>query len=369
MGFRYVEEVFHDQVTTFQISFVGTLASSCLLSGGLYMTPIIERIGARLVMICGTVMAPLGLVLSSFSTSPWHVFVTQGVVFGVFAGWTFTVSVGLPAQWFSSQRRGLATGLSSAGAGIGGVFFGPVTHTLISHLGYRRSLLVLGAIGWVLLGTATALLRIPSLSSSSSSVTRQEVNHPVSFYILLVFSFLITFGYFFPFFSVPLYAGFLGMDDDQGATLISVMSAMNAVARIMMGWTADKIGGINTLFITTFCSGLFSSLIWQFSHTYGIYVVYCVCIGFSSGTFVSLLPIIVTDLVGTQALPKYLSLCYAMTMFGNLFGSPIANTLLEHYNWTVAIQYTGAVSILASLNLLVLRYIRYDGDDSIWRKV
>ncbi|CAO3630140.1 unnamed protein product [Cunninghamella echinulata] len=393
--------------------FIGGLASALLVSGGLYTSLLINRWGYKTIMLLGTVICPFGLILSSICTMVYQIFICQAVVFGIGAGLIFSATVVLPSPWFY-RHRCLALGVSFSGAGFGPVLFGPVTSLWNLQIGYRQCLRVLGGMGFFILGVATLLVKIhpsslssstapviPSSSSPSSPTTKIELTPtllssstpsilptvfpsssslsslPIStsiktksffkkwngwnprYLLLLFYSLLVTFGYLYPYFALPTYAkNILYMNDTNGSLLISLMSLLNGISRIFMGFISDRIGALNTLLICTFISGLSSSLIWQFSSNFGIYIVYCIVIGFFSGTFTSLLPIIVSDIMGQEAYQKYVGICYAATMVGNLFGGPIASILQERYGWLSSIQFTGAVSLLSAIVLLLLRFLR-----------
>ncbi|KAI9306821.1 major facilitator superfamily domain-containing protein [Cunninghamella echinulata] len=364
----YVEEVYRDQVNAFEIMFIGGLASALLVSSGLYIPLLTNRWGYKIIMLLGTVVCPLGLILSSMCTMVYQIFICQGVIFGIGAGLIFSTTVVLPSPWFY-RHRCLALGISFSGAGFGPVLFGPVTSLWNLQIGYRQCLRVLGGIGFFILGMATLLVKIhPSLSSSStvpvispssftSPITKIELTPellssssytpstlPIGFplssssspssstsimtkpffkkwngwnphYLLLLFySLLVTFGYLYPYFALPTYAkDILYMNDTNGSLLISLMSLLNGISRIFMGFIGDRIGALNALLICTFISGLSSSLIWQFSSNFGIYIIYCIVIGFFSGTFTSLLPIIVSDIINQEAYQKYVGICYAVS--------------------------------------------------------
>lgn len=102
-------EIYGDQTDTFRISFVGTLASTVLLSSGVFITPVIQKLGYRGTLAIGAILAPLGMVLASFATSLWHIYLSQGLLFGIGSGLCFAASIALPAQYFT-KNRSLATG-------------------------------------------------------------------------------------------------------------------------------------------------------------------------------------------------------------------------------------------------------------------
>lgn len=359
-------QVYAGQTDTFRISFVITLASAILLSSGIFFTPIIQLLGYRGTMIIGTFLAPLGIILSSFATELWHLYLTQGMVFGIGCGLVFAPSLALPSQWFT-KNRSLATGLAVAGSGIGGLAISPMSQNLIISLGYRNALRIIGAMGFGILLISTSLAFSKYLPGG---VQRGKITKVVivdtsivgrDFLLLCCYCFFIPFGYLGPFFLTPQYVSYLGGSASQGATLVSIMSAMNSVCRIVMGFVADRLGKFNTMAICTFLSGLFSMVIWQFSSETNIYIGFCIVYGLVSGVFVSLLPVVIAEIVGVENIQCGIGMTYTITLFGNLLGSPLIGLLKDKYGWTVAIQFAGAPTILSGIILLYLRFLRSKG--------
>ncbi|KAI8991431.1 major facilitator superfamily domain-containing protein [Mycotypha africana] len=317
-------------------------------------------------MAIGTLLSPLGLILASFATQLWHVYLSQGILFGLGAAFVFSPSVTLPSQWFTS-RRALATGIAVSGSGIGGVCMSPMSQNLIQNIGYRNALRVQGSFGFALLCIATALAtcryRPPSSANGKDKwyhiFDRRLINR--KFVLLLCFGFFVPFGYVAPFFLAPQFAQYIGLDTATGAAMISVMSAANAICRISLGYLADRIGRFNTMFAFTFLSGLFTMVIWQFSSNYATFAVYCVLFGLTAGGFVSLLPVTTADIVGVENIQKGLGMAYMTTVIGNLIGTPIIGLLFNTFSWTAAIQFAGSMTLASSLFILALRMMMAKG--------
>ncbi|KAI8336961.1 major facilitator superfamily domain-containing protein [Chlamydoabsidia padenii] len=312
-------------------------------------------------MAIGTILAPLGMVLSSFSSSLWHIYLSQGLLFGIGAGLCFAPSLALPSQFFK-KNRSLATGLAVSGSGLGSVAISPMTDRLITNLGYRNALRIEGAMGFGLLVLATSLAFSKSRPGGKgfAIVDKSIITRDLT--ALMLFCSLVTFGYMGPFFLAPQYASFLGHDAADGAALISIMSGMNSLSRIVMGFLADRIGKLNTMLTSCLAAGIFTSILWQFSSNYASYVAYCVLYGLTGGAFVSLLPVVIADIVGVQNIQRGIGMCYTITLFGNLLGTPIVGKLLQNYNWTCAIQFSGAMTIASSLIVVYLRMRRSNGE-------
>jgi hypothetical protein len=88
----------------------------------LLFPPILDEFGwERGVMELGVAATAAGLLLATFASEPWHVYVTLGMLVG--AGSTFTGYTGqalfLP-NWFV-RGRGLAMSIAFAGVGVGSI--------------------------------------------------------------------------------------------------------------------------------------------------------------------------------------------------------------------------------------------------------
>lgn len=166
----------------------------------MFITPVIQKIGFRGTMAIGTVFSPLALILASFATELWHVYLSQGVLFGLASAFVFSPSVTLPSQWFTSKRA-LATGIAVSGSGVGGVCLSPMIQKLILTIGYRNTLRVQGGFGFGLLCISTALATSRYRPPPSSNVKNKWYHVYDSsllsqrFILLLCFSFFVPFGY------------------------------------------------------------------------------------------------------------------------------------------------------------------------------
>lgn len=87
--------MFRDRVpnSQFQLSFVGTILEVCVNLMGPLSQIIASRFGSKVVLIIGTILATLGLELASFSTEIWHLYLTQGVMFGAGASFLYVVII------------------------------------------------------------------------------------------------------------------------------------------------------------------------------------------------------------------------------------------------------------------------------------
>jgi MFS family permease len=116
--------------------------SSGFLASALF-SPLIGRVmdarGPRVVILTGVVLLVLGLLLAPAIRSPWHLYLTLGVLVGGGANMmTYTAHSQFLPNWFE-RRRGLAISLAFSGAGIGGLVLLPWLQSIILTQGWRAS--------------------------------------------------------------------------------------------------------------------------------------------------------------------------------------------------------------------------------------
>ena len=133
---------FHSSRTS--ISFAFTLANIMQSVGAPLVGRLVDRFGARQVILPSTVI--FGLVLISFkyfSTSLWHLYAFF-IVLGFIGTGTAPVPYGIViSRWFD-KRRGLALGLMMAGVSSGAIVMPSVAQHLITLEGWRTAYAIIG---------------------------------------------------------------------------------------------------------------------------------------------------------------------------------------------------------------------------------
>lgn len=115
-------------------AFVGSLSIAFLLLVSPIATMAVGKIGIRKTMFCGAVLEAASFVCASFATHIWHLFLTQGVLFGMGLGLLFIPTAAVVPQWFT-RRRSLASGISLCGAAAGGAVYSLAAGAMIRNLG------------------------------------------------------------------------------------------------------------------------------------------------------------------------------------------------------------------------------------------
>ncbi|HLI98434.1 MAG TPA: MFS transporter [Bradyrhizobium sp.] len=137
----------------FSFGFVVSAAASPLIGR------LMDRFGPRSVMELGVALMAGGLLLAPFTSQPWHLYLTIGVLVGggsICLGYSGQ-SLYLP-HWFI-RRRGLAIGLAFAGVGIGSVTLLPWVQLMIDQSGWRAACTAMGLVVLIVLAPINLLLR------------------------------------------------------------------------------------------------------------------------------------------------------------------------------------------------------------------
>jgi sugar phosphate permease len=135
---------------------VASAASLNLLLLGLFAPVggwLIDRIGARRVILGSLSTIAVGLVAVTFVQQLWQLILLWGVVLGVATGITPALGASIASRWFV-DRRGLAVGIMTNANAAGQIVFLPLLMSVIVIAGWRHALMMI---------TATACLLIPAI--------------------------------------------------------------------------------------------------------------------------------------------------------------------------------------------------------------
>jgi sugar phosphate permease len=246
----------------FSFGFVVSAALSPLLGR------LMDRRGPRVVMELGVAATAAGLLLATFTSRPWHVYVTLGLLVG--AGTTFTGYTGqalfLP-NWFV-RRRGLAMSIAFAGVGFGSIVLLPALQTFVERNGWRAGCSLLGAVALVVLVPLNLLLRRrpeelglspdgDAATPAAASARRVNVVDPAwaavdwtlaralrtaRFWWIAVAYFTGLFSWYAVQVHQTKYLTETGFSAQQAAWALGAVSLAGVPGQIALGWLSDRIG-------------------------------------------------------------------------------------------------------------------------------
>ncbi len=130
-------------------------AFSTILSGKL-----VDTRGPRLTITIGGLLFGGGLILSSFATSPWMLWVTFGVIVGSGVGFVYVCPIATLVKWFP-DKKGTITGLAVGVFGGGSIIFKDVIDWLIQGSDVSTAFWQLGVLTAVIIVLGAQLTSNP----------------------------------------------------------------------------------------------------------------------------------------------------------------------------------------------------------------
>lgn len=121
---------------------------------------ILDTYGPAPILYPCSILCVFSLCMTSLADEYYQIFLAQGLGFGIGAGGIFTSAMVCVGQWFV-RRRGLAIGLSSCGASVGGVVFPVFLESVRLRSGFAGAVRWTALVVGVLLAGACFCIRSP----------------------------------------------------------------------------------------------------------------------------------------------------------------------------------------------------------------
>jgi MFS family permease len=134
--------------------------------------------GCRAVVMGGGLVTAVVYILTLYAPSLNIMMITYGVIGGVSTGCTYIASLIIIAEYFD-KKRGVATGITMAGSGVGSFVFPPLISAIISSSDWKFTFAICACIILQTCVCGAFLTPLNSLSSSSSSSSSKSKKKPL----------------------------------------------------------------------------------------------------------------------------------------------------------------------------------------------
>ncbi|KAF2260126.1 putative MFS transporter [Lojkania enalia] len=342
--------------TYLQYAIVGGLSISCAMLVSPLATLSTRYFGTHVSLSFGIALETAGLIGASFAYSIWHLFLSQGIAFGIGMGFLFVASVGIPPQWFTTKRS-LANGISASGSGFGGLLYSLAAGAMIKSIGLPWCFRVLGLLAFGVNTICTILIRDRNkiIGSRQEAFDIKLFNRP-EYLLLSGYGFFSMLGYIALVFSLADYAKSIGLNASQASVISAILNLGQGLGRPPTGYFSDNIGRMNMAGLTTFFCGLLAFLVWIFAKSYGVLIFYALVGGTVTGTFWATIGPVAVEVVGLRDLPSALNLEWLTIVLPCTFSEPIALQLVRGTGGYLGAQlFIGFMYTAAALCVLFLR--------------
>ncbi|KAF4454043.1 monocarboxylate transporter [Fusarium albosuccineum] len=357
-----------------QIDLIGTLSASLMTITAPFVMAWAKYFKPQAVVWAGGILFGIASVLVSFGKALWHFQIAQGLLMGIATGLSFVPSMTVAPTWFD-KHRGLAMGIISAGTGIGGLVWAPAISACIKSMGFRNTLRLTGCLAATVICISGSVLDWEPSMAKHLSVQNEALSPTTALFKIplpdwqtvkqgrfvaqaasTVFQ---SAAYYTPTFFTVMYAKTLGYDERDGANLTAVSNACNAIGKVAVGFIADRVGRLNSFFITTLLSAIVSLGLWVPSTLVGtenesmgrnLFISFSVLYGLFASAFISLFPAALIELFGVKELPRLAGVMYMLQGLAVLVGTPVAGVLVPEHGVSRGVgSYTPMAALVGAL--------------------
>ena len=346
----------------------------------------VDKIGPRFLVVTGGLLVGASWVMNAYASS-LESFYLAAFIGGVGAAAVYGTCVGNALKWFP-DRRGLATGLTAMGFGVGSALTVTPIYNMIQSpdFGYKAAFLYFGIgqgaivflLGWFFrspdLKAIEAKYPAPIQSARPQYGPVDAVKVPLFWIMYLMFVMMAAGGLMAVAQLGPIAADFKIADTPvtlMGITLAALPFALtldrifNGFSRPFFGWVSDHIGRENTMFVAFAFEGAGILLLGQYGQDPVLFVILSGLVFFAWGEIYSLFPALCGDTFGSKYAASNAGLLYTAKGTAALL-VPYTSVLAAKYGWQGAFYAAASLNIVAAILAIAVlkplrkRYITYN---------
>ena len=348
-------KVFEEEFGWSRLTLSAAMALSFFMMGVLAMVAgrLNDRFGPRIVLSVSGLIFGLGVTLFSQITEPWQLFALFGVFIAIGMSTHDVVTLSTVARWFD-KKRGLMTAVTKVGTAVGQFSVPPLAAWLILGWGWREAIVILGIGSALVLVVGGLMTKAPTRVAAQSGerpadgVSFKEARRTRTFWTICALQAL-----FFPcLMTVPLHIVVhgtdLGLELDEAATFLMVMSAASVIGRLSVGTMTDRISG-KMAYLMCFVPLALSIASFKVIEDVRLLYVALAFYGFAHGGFFTVVSPTVAGYFGLRAHGAI----FGVVLFFGTIGGSIGPILAGHI-FDVTDSYQLAFTILSAMAVLGL---------------
>ncbi|MBT4355617.1 MAG: MFS transporter [Rhodospirillaceae bacterium] len=277
--------------------------------GGIVMGYILDKVGMGIPALIGATMIGLGAIMTSYVSSPWHLYVIYGVLMG-FLGRSalFSPLTANITRWFETNK-GKAVGIVGSGQAISGAIWPPIFQYSFEIIGWRETAFWYGVFVLISMLPLVLILRKSPNKKQDSVVDKPVIQTikqngaipsigltPLKMQIILsIASIGCCVAMSLPLAHLVAHMSDIGFGSGHGARLISLMLMAAGFSSFFgVGFLGDKFGGLQALFIFSIIQALFLGLLSVVDSLFAIYAS-AILFGIGYGGILPCYPLIVRE--------------------------------------------------------------------------
>lgn len=349
-------------------NFIGYL--SLAIIGGF----LAARFGIRRVVFVSLLVIGISLFLTGFSQSFIFAFFMR-LISGLGNGGSYVPIMAIPAAWFVMKKRGLATGIVSAGIGFGLFLSGIILPPVIAAFGkegWRYAWFLMGIIVFIFSFVCYAFLRdnpkekgttmyggdeeqrggtkVTLFSAFKEVVVKPEIWKLGFVYFMYGFSYIIYLTFF-----VAYLTKEMGVKPLEAGRIFSVLGIFSIFCGVIYGWISDMLGRKYGSMLAYINIAVAYAILLLWKDTAGFYVS-AIAFGIAAFSIPTIMAAASGDAVGGKLAPAGLGFITLFFGIGQALAPVIGGWLKDTTGtFTHAFLLSAGVSLLGAVGSLILK--------------
>ncbi len=204
-----------------------------------------DKYGSGRVLVIGTFIYAGGVALMAYSSDPWQMHMTAGVLVGLGTAFaSFMIVMATMARKVTPKWRTLVMGVATASGSIGQFTMVPLGQAFLKAYGWHTALLLLAAILLVIIPLASTITGkgapTPGMRDQSVREAFGEAFGHKSYNLLVAGFFVCGFHVAFILVHMPAYIVDKGLPPETAATALAMVGLFNIVGSLSAGYIGGK---------------------------------------------------------------------------------------------------------------------------------
>ena len=352
--------------------FIMSLIGSVLSTIGFAVAPIaailMNKLSLRTVYILGSVWFSLSVLASSFSTSPYVLLITYGVIAGIGSGLQ-QLPATIGCNYYFEKKRALANGIAKTGISLSIFVYPPMTDLVLEKFDWKVVMYLYASIISIGIFLGAMIKPLDSKNKDNDAqfdkvsfeqmstvnldnceliIEKSPWYHP-SIWLFTMHRMLgnMTFRLFMMF--IPILLIDSGFTLKQASLIVMVSGITNTISRVISGSIMDHQRINNFILIST---GLIIQAIllciYPFCNNFIILMILSGIGGFIIAPFHIGMAIVLGELLPIEKVASVSGLMSLAQGIGNLVGPPLAGYIYDHSDDHSIIFYIVATGYILS---------------------
>jgi MFS family permease len=204
-----------------------------------------DKYGSGRVLVVGAVIYAGGVALMAYSSDPWQMHMTAGVLVGLGTAFaSFMIVMATMARKVTPKWRTFVMGIATASGSIGQFTMVPLGQAFLKAYGWQTALLLLAAILLLIIPLASTVTGkgapTPGMRDQSVREAFGEAFGHKSYNLLVAGFFVCGFHVAFILVHMPAYIVDKGLPPETGATALAFVGLFNIVGSLGAGYLGGR---------------------------------------------------------------------------------------------------------------------------------